>query len=167
MEPWARAQGFDALAFGEITDDWSDDRPGARAAREWKVVAPLSQSGFGKDDVRRYARDNALSVAEKPSSACLASRLPVGTRVTREKLARVERCEEGLRALGFVRRRVRDLGSRARVEVGSDELERARVLDADLRTLLAAEGFADFDLAAYGLPFTPGTARNAADSVLP
>src|SRR4029078_4192444 len=101
MEPWARAQGFDALAFGEITDDWSDDRPGARAAREWNVVAPLSQSGFGKEDVRRYAREHRLEVAEKPSSACLASRLPVGTRVTREKLARVERCEEGLRALGF------------------------------------------------------------------
>lgn len=167
MEPWARARGLVALAFGEITDDWSDDRPGARAAREWQVVAPLSQSGFGKDDVRRYAREHGLAVADKPSSACLASRLPVGTRVTRERLLRVERCEEGLRALGFVRRRVRDMGSRARVEVGPDEIERARDVERDLRALLAAEGFADFELAVYGRPGAPGTAGNVADSVLP
>jgi uncharacterized protein len=167
MEPWARAQGFDALAFGEITDDLSDYRPGARAAREMGVVAPLSQSGFDKDDVRRYAREHGLSVAEKPSSACLASRLPIGTRVTREKLLRIERCEEGLRALGFVRRRVRDLGKRARIEVGADELERAHFLVSSLADLLAAEGFADFDIAAYGRPPASGTVVSEVDSPLP
>src|SRR6185436_20913247 len=88
MEPWAREHGFRALAFGEITDDLLDDRPGARAAREFGVVAPLSEAGFSKDDVRRYAREAGLVVADKPASACLASRLPVGTRVTRERLER-------------------------------------------------------------------------------
>src|SRR5262249_40912068 len=63
MEPWARARGFRALAFGEITDDLLDDRPGARAAREFGVVAPLSEAGFSKDDVRRYAREADLRVA--------------------------------------------------------------------------------------------------------
>ena len=53
MEPWARSRGFRALAFGEIVDDLQDDRPGARAAREFGVVAPLSESGFTKEDVRR------------------------------------------------------------------------------------------------------------------
>jgi uncharacterized protein len=162
MAPWARANGYRALAFGEITDDLSDDRPGARAAREMGVVAPLSASGFGKDDVRRYAREHGLVVAEKPSSACLASRLPVGTRVTRERLARVERCEEALRDLGFAQRRVRDHGARARVEVGADELDRAVRLEGRIRAVLAAEGFADVEIAAYGTRRARDAPRSAA-----
>ncbi len=150
MAPWARAHGYRALAFGEITDDLSDDRPGARAAREMGVVAPLSASGFGKEDVRRYAREHDLVVAEKPSSACLASRLPVGTRVTAERLARVERCEEALRDLGFAQRRVRDHGTRARVEVGAEELARALALESRIKDLLFEEGFVDVELSAYG-----------------
>src|SRR6185436_4241820 len=101
LAPWAREHGFRALAFGEITDDLADYRPGAQAAREFGVVAPLSAAGLSKDDVRRYARENALAVADKPSSACLASRLPVGTTVTRERLLRIEHAEEALRARGL------------------------------------------------------------------
>ena len=62
MEPWAQGQGFSALAFGEITDDLLDDRPGARAAGEFGVVAPLRQAGFSKEDVRRYAGEAGLPV---------------------------------------------------------------------------------------------------------
>jgi len=65
MQTWAEREGFEALAFGEITDDAADDRPGARAAGERGVVAPLSAAGFGKEDVRRYAREAGLPVAEK------------------------------------------------------------------------------------------------------
>lgn len=149
MEPWARARGFRALAFGEITDDLLDDRPGARAAREFGVVAPLSAAGFSKDDVRRYARDAGLHVADKPSSACLASRLPVGTAVTAERLARVERAEDALRALGFSQLRVRDLGEKARVEVGRDERERAEEVRAGIARALLSEGFAAVEIAVY------------------
>jgi len=139
MEPWARAQGFRALAFGEITDDLSDIRP----------VAPLSAAGFSKEDVRRYAREAGLVVAEKPSSACLASRLPVGTRVSAERLGRIERAEEALKQLGLRQLRVRDLGESARVEVGRDELAFARERMGEIGLRLAAEGFARHELAAY------------------
>jgi uncharacterized protein len=152
MEPWARARGFRALAFGEITDDLLDDRPGARAAREFGVVAPLSAAGFSKEDVRRYARDVRLVVAEKQSSACLASRLPLGTAVTRERLLRVEECEEALRKLGFRVLRVRDHGDRARVEVGAGEMLLATERWVEIRSALRAHGFADADLAAYRSP---------------
>lgn len=152
MTPWARARGFGALAFGEITDDLSDDRPGARAAREFGVAHPLSSTGFGKDDVRRYAREAGLAVADKPASACLASRLPVGTRVTRERLARVEASEERLRTLGFVQLRVRDHGEKARVEFGRAELARARELEAEIALALAPLGFGAVELAAYLSP---------------
>jgi pyridinium-3,5-biscarboxylic acid mononucleotide sulfurtransferase len=161
MEPWARAQGFRALAFGEITDDLLDVRPGARAAREFGVVAPLSAAGFSKEDVRRYAREADLSVSDKPSSACLASRLPVGTRVTAEKLGRIERAEEALKQLGLRQLRVRDLGESARVEVGRDELAFAREHDGQIAAALAAECFARHELAAYLSPAEKPTASGA------
>jgi uncharacterized protein len=149
MRPWARAHGFRALAFGEITDDFADDRPGARAAREFEVTAPLSEAGFSKQDVRRYAAEHALEVADKPASACLASRIPVGTRVTREGLARVERSEEALRELGFMQLRVRNLGTHARVEVAPDEMARARGEQAAIGARLAREGFGTVELDVY------------------
>jgi uncharacterized protein len=152
MESWARERGFAALAFGEITDDHRDDRPGARAAREFGVVAPLSASGFSKDDVRRYAREVGLSVADKPASACLASRLPVGTRVTRERLARIEACEEELRALGLRHLRVRDHGRAAQVEVGAREIEFARELWSEIAAALERRGFAEARLTPYVPP---------------
>lgn len=152
MEPWAREHGFRALAFGEIADDLLDVRPGARAAKEFGVVAPLSEAGFTKEDVRRYACEAGLDVAEKPASACLASRLPVGTRVTRERLARIERCEEALKDLGFRQVRVRDRGERARVELGTDEVDRGRTSAVEIEHLLAAEGFESIEIAVYHSP---------------
>lgn len=163
LEPWAEQRGFRALAFGEIADDLLDDRPGRRAAVEFGVVAPLARAGFTKDDVRRIAREASLPVAEKPASACLASRLPVGTRVTPERLARVERSEELLRALGLRVLRVRDLGSRARVEVGADELEHARALEPRMRALLLPSEFAELELAAYVRPADRTRGQGSAD----
>ena len=152
MERWARDAGFAALAYGEITDDLAEVRPGRRAARESGIVAPLAEAGFSKEDVRRYARERGLPAAEKPASACLASRIPVGTVVTRERLARVERAEETLRELGFSVLRVRDHGERARVELGAAELERARGLGAELEARLEPLGFRELELAAYARP---------------
>jgi uncharacterized protein len=150
--PWARANGFAALAVGEITDDLLDDRPGSRAAAEHGVVAPLREAGFSKADVRRYAREAGLAVADKPASACLASRLPTGTPVTAARLARVERAEERLRELGLRALRVRDHGSRARVEVGTEELEQAGSQRVSIGRALARTGFETFELTAYVPP---------------
>lgn len=152
MEAVCRAEGIDVMAFGEITDDWGDDRPGARAARERGVVAPLSAAGFGKDDVRRYAREERLPVAEKPASACLASRVPVGTEVTPSRLAEVEAAEEALRDLGLRVLRVRHHGTRARVEVGADERAFATARRGEIGRRLAPLGFAEFELATYRAP---------------
>jgi uncharacterized protein len=152
MEAWARERGFRALAYGEITDDLVDDRPGRRAASELGVVAPLREAGLSKEDVRRYARAHGLATAEKPASACLASRIPVGTEVTRARLDRIERAEALVRSLGFRVLRVRDHGSDARVEVGADELARARALRDELAGLLRPLGFERVELAAYRSP---------------
>jgi uncharacterized protein len=152
MEPWARARGFSALAFGEVTDDWLDHRPGARAAREFGVIAPLSAAGLSKDDVRRYAREAGLGVADKPASACLASRLPVGTRVDRARLERVERSEEQLKRLGLAVLRVRDHFPKARVELGAQEWTRLEALRQEIEARLSQEGFSEFEYARYRSP---------------
>ncbi len=149
LAEWAEREGFAALAYGEITDDLLEVRPGRRAAREFGVVAPLREAGFSKDDVRRYAREHGLAVAEKPASACLASRIPVGTEVTRERLARIEHAEEALRGLGFRVLRVRDHGKKARVEVGEDDIGQARLLRGRVAELLAALSFDEVELAVY------------------
>jgi uncharacterized protein len=150
MARWGAENGFRTLAFGQITDDLRDDRPGERAARELAVVAPLLEAGFSKADVRRYAREHGLAVADKPASACLASRVPLGTPVSAERLGRIEEAEERVRSLGFRVVRVRDHGSRARLEVGADESERARGLAAELARRLAGLGFVELELAVYG-----------------
>ncbi len=152
MADWARVHGFGALAFGEITDDLRQVRPGRRAARELAVLAPLAEAGLSKEDVRRYAREHGLAVAEKPASACLASRLPIGTAVTPERLRRVERTEDALHDLGFRVVRVRDHGTRARLELGADELERGAALRPELERLVAGHGFSELELAAYARP---------------
>jgi len=152
MEAWARAAGFSALAYGEITDDFGDDRPGRRAATEFGVVSPLAAAGFSKADVRRYAREVGLRVADKPAQACLASRIPVGTAVTAERLARVERAEAAVRSLGFRVLRVRDHGERARLEVGEEEWPRALERQESLAAVLAHAGFRELQLAIYGQP---------------
>ncbi len=146
---WAEREGFAALAYGEITDDLLEIRPGRRAAREFGVVAPLREAGFSKEDVRQVAREHGLAVAEKPASACLASRIPIGTEVTRERLARIERAEEALRDLGFRVLRVRDQGKKARVEVGEGEIERALSLESKVAGLLAPYAFDEIELAVY------------------
>ena len=149
MAAWAAAQGFSALAYGEITDDLTDDRPGRRAAREFDVVAPLSAAGFSKADVRRYAREHGLSPADKPAAACLASRIPVGTEVAAERLRRVEQAEERVRALGFGQLRVRDHGRLARVELDEGELLRGEALHDQLVAELAGLAFEEVELALY------------------
>ena len=141
-----------ALAFGEITDDQLDDRPGARAAAERGVVAPLAACGFTKADVRDYARRFELSVAEKPASACLASRIPVGTEVSLTGLKRVEQAEASLSELGLRVLRVRNHGDTARVEVGQGELDHARSQLSEIEARLSELDFREVTLAEYRSP---------------
>jgi uncharacterized protein len=139
------------VAFGAIVDDLGDHRPGQRAAQEHGVLAPLVDAGFTKDDVRRYSRACGLPTADKPSFACLSSRVPYGVAIDAGLLARIERAEQVLRALGFRQFRVRHHGDVARLEVGADELPRAFDLRAELAAGVRAAGyaFAALDLTGY------------------
>jgi uncharacterized protein len=117
--------GFDAVAYGVNTDDTRDHRPGHRAAEAHGVLSPFLAAALSKAEIRALSRAAGLPTAELPSSACLSSRLPYGTRVTPERLRQVDEGEERLRALGFRQVRLRHHGPLARVEVDPAELPRA------------------------------------------
>ena len=97
----------DFVANGTNLDDLGDHRPGLEAAKRAGVRSVLVEAGFRKEDVRRVAELVGLSVWDKPASACLSSRIPYGTSVTRERLAQIAGLEEELRALGLRQLRVR------------------------------------------------------------
>ncbi|MBE0604475.1 MAG: ATP-dependent sacrificial sulfur transferase LarE, partial [Deltaproteobacteria bacterium] len=124
----ARDEGYAAVCDGSNADDVRDFRPGRRAAKELSVRSPLQEAALSKEDIRALSRRFGLPTADRGSFACLASRFPYGTSIDREKLARVEACEEELRRLGFRQFRVRVHGAVARIEV--DRAEIPRLFDA-------------------------------------
>ena len=113
LEPIAVKEGFAVIAYGENASDVGDHRPGARAAREFQVRAPLKEAGLMKEEIRALSANMGLPTADKPQLACLSSRIPYGERVTPEKLRMIEGAENLLRDLGFhdVRVRHHELGS--------------------------------------------------------
>lgn len=126
----ARDLGIEVVCDGTNADDPGEGhRPGLRAVEELDAYSPLLEHGITKAEVREIADHYGLSVADKPSMACLSSRIPTGLAVTEERLTRVERAEQLLRTWGFGQFRVRDHDGLARIEVGEEELDRA--LDAD------------------------------------
>jgi uncharacterized protein len=120
-----REWGIDHVLNGTNVDDLGDHRPGLEAAKNARVRSVLVELGFTKDDVRRAAQAVGLAVWDKPASACLSSRIPYGTEVTRERLAQIGGLEAELRRLGLRQLRVRYHEKLARIEVARDELPAA------------------------------------------
>ncbi|MHC4607968.1 MAG: ATP-dependent sacrificial sulfur transferase LarE [Planctomycetota bacterium] len=121
----AKEQGLNCVAHGEVADDRDDHRPGARAAEELGVRAPLAEAGLTKAEVRALSKELGLPTWDKPSFACLASRIPYGEEITLQKLFQVDRGEKLLRELGFRQFRVRHHGDIARIELLVDDIARA------------------------------------------
>lgn len=107
LTPLARAENFSVIAYGENASDTADFRPGAQAAAEFQVRAPLKEAGLTKAEIRELSAQLGLPTADKPQMACLSSRVPYGEAVTPEKLRMIEQAEYVLRDLGFHDVRVR------------------------------------------------------------
>ncbi len=107
LTPLARAEQFAVIAYGENASDIGDFRPGAQAAAEFQVRAPLKEIGLTKAEIRELSAQLGLPTADKPQMACLSSRVPYGETVTPEKLRMIEQAEYVLRDLGFRDVRVR------------------------------------------------------------
>ncbi|MFD1633426.1 ATP-dependent sacrificial sulfur transferase LarE [Haloplanus ruber] len=122
----ARERGIGTVCDGtNASDPGEGHRPGLRAVEELDVFSPLLAHDLTKAEVREAAERYDLSVADKPSMACLSSRIPTGLEVTEERLTRVEKAERVLRTWGFSQFRVRDHDGLARIEVAPAELDAA------------------------------------------
>jgi uncharacterized protein len=128
LVPLAREEGFSAIVYGENASDVGDHRPGAQAAAEFQILAPLKEAGLTKAEIRSLSAELGLPTADKPQMACLSSRIPYGEAVTVEKLRMIEAAENVLRDLHFHDVRVRHhelkVGHLARIEVGKADLAR-------------------------------------------
>jgi uncharacterized protein len=125
MEATRLELGFAHLAYGMNLDDRGEFRPGQQAAVLHNALAPLVTAGLTKEEIRTLAREAGLSLADKPASACLSSRIEYGRPVTAESLIQVERAEDALHSLGLGKVRVRHHGNLARIEIAREDLPRA------------------------------------------
>ena len=151
LEPIRSGRGLAHLAYGATADDAGDHRPGHGSAVRRGVRFPLLEAGLGKAEIRLAARSLGLPNWNKPSFACLSSRIPHGTPVTVEALRQIERAEDFVKGLGFAQVRVRHHGDVARVEVEPAEIERLFAhRDAVVSGLKAAGyNFVTLDLEGY------------------
>jgi uncharacterized protein len=149
----AAAWGLSAIANGTNTDDLGDYRPGLEAARNAGVRSPLLDARLSKLDARNVAKLIGLPIWDKPASACLSSRIPYGTSVTRDRLSQIGGLEGELKQLGFRQVRVRFHDKVARIEVALEELD--RMLAPGVREAIVAAGkrhgftYVTLDLAGY------------------
>jgi len=163
LEPVRRDLGLDHIAYGATADDAGDHRPGHGSAVRRGIRFPLLEAGMGKAEIRAAARGLGLPNWNKPSFACLSSRIPHGTEVTVEALRQIEAAEAAIKAFGFRQVRVRHHGDVARIEVEPAEIarlvsERDRVVAA-----LQAAGyrFVSLDLEGYATGSLNRTWKNA------
>lgn len=123
--PLAEKIGGATILLGTNTDDLGDYRPGIAAASERGSKAPMVDVGLNKAEVRELSQELGLRTWDKPQLACLSSRFPYGTEITKERLAQVDGFEDALRGLGFTQLRVRYHDTIARLELPMDEIDRA------------------------------------------
>jgi uncharacterized protein len=139
----AAEEGFSAMVEGSTADDDDGDRPGHRALREFDVGSPLRAAGLIKEEVRQLSQRLGLAVWDKPSSACLATRIPTCTPLDASLLQRIDAAERSIRALGFRQLRVRCHGGIARLELPAEDF--SRLVEPETRaavlTILGEAGF--------------------------
>lgn len=126
LKALAADRGFSFVIDGTNADDAGDFRPGRKALHELGIVSPLQETGLTKREIRGLSRKLGLPTWNHPALACLATRIPYGSRITPEILNRIDAGETWLRSLGFVQVRVRDHGDLARIEIAAGEMHRAR-----------------------------------------
>jgi uncharacterized protein len=147
MHQLAVERRFAALAYGENADDAFQLRPGATAAAEFRVIAPLRSAGLTKADIRSMSRQRGLPTADLPAQPCLSSRIPHGTEVTRRALLMIENAEEFVRGLGFRVFRVRYLannktnGPHAKLQLDPKEMGKLGTLESRIREAFRVIGF--------------------------
>jgi uncharacterized protein len=132
---------FACIADGMNVSDTGEHRPGLRASTEEGIVHPFVEAGMTKADIRAIAREMNLEFSDKPSAACLSSRIPYGDEITVDKLHMVEEAEAFLHGAGFSQVRVRMHGKIARIELPEAEMQKLLAMHGDVTSTLKSIGF--------------------------
>ena len=120
----AESENFSAIFEGSNIDDLSDYRPGMQAVKELKIESPLMKFKLSKQEIRSLAKDYNLPNWNKPSNPCLATRVPTGSKISNEKLRKIEKSEDIIKQLGFKIVRVRDFENKAIIEIALSEMQK-------------------------------------------
>ncbi|WP_132946911.1 ATP-dependent sacrificial sulfur transferase LarE [Tumebacillus sp. BK434] len=137
----AQERGIPYILDGANMDDLGDYRPGRQAAKEYEIRSVLQEAEIYKEELREMAREMGVPNWEKPSFACLSSRIPYGSLITLDKVGQLDRGEDRLRKFGFKQIRIRHHDNIARVEVLPEELMKAVELADQITEILKGEGF--------------------------
>lgn len=149
--PTMEKRGYNYIVYGLIADDASEYRPGTKAAKELGVRGPLQEAGLYKHEIRELSRELNLSTWNKPSLACLSSRIAYGEKITLEKLSKIEKAEQYLKGLGISQVRVRTHGEIARIEVEPKDIPILMEWHGEINSQIQAYGYTyvTLDLSGY------------------
>ncbi|MCF6411343.1 ATP-dependent sacrificial sulfur transferase LarE [Pseudalkalibacillus salsuginis] len=149
--PIMKAKNYRNIAFGLIADDLGEHRPGTKAAKEYSVRGPLQEAGLYKSEIRELSQQMGLPTWDKPSFACLSSRIAYGEKITIDKLRMVDESEKVIRRIGIRQVRVRTHGDIARIEVEPDSMEQLLNHHQEVEVKLKEIGYAyvTMDLTGY------------------
>jgi len=128
---FAKKNNFKYILDGSNYEDTVDYRPGAKAVKKWRVLSPLKEAGLTKEEIRTASKELGLSTWDKPAAACLASRIPYGTKITEDLLQKISSAESALKKLGFRQVRVRHHGNIARIELPIHDMP--KILDSKIK----------------------------------
>jgi len=145
----ANEERIEYIANGTNVDDLGDYRPGLQAADEFRVLSPLRDAGLTKNDIRTLAKQLGLPIWDKPASPCLASRIPYGSSVSKQKLGMVEDAEAFLKSYGIRELRVRHFGDTARIEINPEDFETVQSHMQDITEKFNAIGFAAVEVTEF------------------
>ncbi|MFC4401902.1 ATP-dependent sacrificial sulfur transferase LarE [Gracilibacillus xinjiangensis] len=151
LVPIMQEKGFSNIVYGVIADDMNEFRPGMRAAKEQGVRGPLQEADLFKDEIRELSKEMGLPTWDKPSFACLSSRIAYGEKITQAKLTKVDRSEAFLKTIGLRQVRVRTHGEIARIEVEPQDMQKLLANHQRVTEKLQSYGykFVTMDLVGY------------------
>jgi pyridinium-3,5-biscarboxylic acid mononucleotide sulfurtransferase len=151
LVPIMKEKGFQNIVYGVIADDMSEYRPGMRAAKEQGVRGPLQEADLYKEEIRELSKQMSLPTWDKPSFACLSSRIAYGETITKAKLTKVEKSEAFLKTIGLRQVRVRTHEDIARIEVEPQDMQKLLANHQRVTEKLQSYGykFVTMDLVGY------------------
>nr|WP_089740239.1 ATP-dependent sacrificial sulfur transferase LarE [Gracilibacillus ureilyticus] len=151
LVPIMQEKGFRNIVYGVIADDMNEFRPGMKAAKEQGVRGPLQEADLYKNEIRELSKELGLPTWDKPSFACLSSRIAYGEKITQAKLTKVDRSEAFLKTIGLRQVRVRTHGEIARIEVEPQDMQKLLANHQRVTEKLQSYGykFVTMDLVGY------------------